>query len=324
MKIIAPSRVHVSLIDLGDATQRKYGGIGFALNSPCTEVEISHRRDGISFQGFEYLDNFQKQDLNTLVEKFAIDQQLAGFNIKFCSAPVPHSGFGSFTSLALCIGLLINKFFSLNLEIEELQKLTGRGGTSGVGIHSFFSGGVVVDAGQKRTTDSTFSPSSFSKKALPSLKVQTILAPSSWRVALLIPAQGECIYGEYEKNFFEKNTPIPKGDVLDVMASVYHGLIPAIINRDIDTFKEALTTISTTGFKRREIVNQPNQVGLLIKKLNQIDGVASGMSSMGPLIYAIFEEENWDAFECINKIASSQDLNFFQVVEFNNDGFKIA
>ena len=60
-----------------------------------------------------------------------------------------HQGFGSEAQIALSTGILLSKFNNLNLNINEIAKLLGRGKRSGIGVETFSSIGFVVDSGKK-------------------------------------------------------------------------------------------------------------------------------------------------------------------------------
>jgi beta-ribofuranosylaminobenzene 5'-phosphate synthase len=92
--------------------------------------------------------------------------------------------------------------------------------------------------------------------------------------------------------FFRQNTPIPDADVLSSMAAVYHGVVPAVLSGDLKLLKEALRDVRSTGFKARELRNQGDPVNDFIRDADDRTDLALGMSSLGPLIFAIGPEKN--------------------------------
>ena len=62
------------------------------------------------------------------------------------------------------------------------------------------------------------------------------------------------------------------------MAQADHGLL-----------KEALVEVHQIGFKKRELEAQGHDIGEILAVLNRDTQLAAGMSSMGPLVYAIDE-----------------------------------
>ena len=94
------------------------------------------------------------------------------------------------------------------------------------------------------------------------------------------------IFGDDEVAFFRRVTPIPEIEVYEQIALAYHVLIPAIIEDDLDEFGAGLDRLSAIGLKGREISNQPETVRRAISALRKY-APCVGMSSMGPLVFAI-------------------------------------
>jgi beta-ribofuranosylaminobenzene 5'-phosphate synthase len=74
---------------------------------------------------------------------------------------------------------------------------------------------------------------------------------------------------------------------LDTLALVYHAIVPAVAYNDIPLLRAGLSEIQRVGFKAREVRAQPSSVEGLIHRLEEVPDVAVGMSSMGPLVYAV-------------------------------------
>jgi beta-ribofuranosylaminobenzene 5'-phosphate synthase len=169
------------------------------------------------------------------------------------------------------------------LSPEALQKLSARGGASGIGIHGFFQGGFVVDAGKLGAHP--FLPSSAQQTTvLPTLN-RAAQAPEGWIVTLVLPP-GIRRSGIPESNFFQQATPIPKLEVIQQIAIVYHELLPAVLEDNLETFGAALDRFAMLGFKAREIQAQEPTV---MEVMTMLRGIAPcvGMSSMGPLVFAL-------------------------------------
>lgn len=278
-------RVHVGLIDLGDVTGRRYGGAGFAIDGfPTTAVATIGRGIGVRARS-----TFQEKDLVDLeVVSRRISARLGReFEVLVEGGAPLHVGLGCKTSTVLAIVMACNALAGSKLNRRELVEVAGRGGTSGVGVNTAFVGGFVVDAGRAATPGHPFLPSSASANdGSPPPAVVTIPLPESWHIHLFLP-DGYRTTGEDEVAFFEKNTPIPGGEVLEVLANVYHGVVPAVATGDIALCRNAIRAIREMGFKKREVVNQSPDVRGLLASLDHMPGVAVGMSSMGPLVYCI-------------------------------------
>src|SRR6187397_3143910 len=69
------------------------------------------------------------------------------FRVSLLTDIYEHVGLG--TKTAVILGALQAAAIASGYKVSraELQLLSGRGGASGVGIHAFFIGGLVIDAG---------------------------------------------------------------------------------------------------------------------------------------------------------------------------------
>jgi beta-ribofuranosylaminobenzene 5'-phosphate synthase len=89
--------------------------------------------------------------------------QIAGLTnvaLTILESPPTHVGLGSKTSVSLaCIEAACLTLGRQPTPIE-LISMTGRGGTSGIGINTYFSGGVIADDGHRMETGAKFYPSS--------------------------------------------------------------------------------------------------------------------------------------------------------------------
>src|SRR5206468_5835660 len=64
-----------------------------------------------------------------------------------------HRGLGSGTQRDLALGVAVTRLAGHAVSAGELGRLLGRGRRSGIGIAAFARGGVVVDAGRRRSPD---------------------------------------------------------------------------------------------------------------------------------------------------------------------------
>ena len=277
-------RIHMTLIDLAGATFRRYGGVGFALDLLPVEVEATSAPTTTLTFCCE-VGRRDMADAERLMEQLAAGLR-ASFSVQVRSLPPQHVGFGSKTALLLAIGTACNILRGKPLTPSDLQRLSGRGGASGVGVNTFFRGGVIVDLGHPQSPDITFCPSSAKQASgVPPVSVR-LLFPEKWQVYLFMP-KGRRYAGGEEVAFFQNNAPIPSDDAFRVLAAVYHGIVPAFLGEDVSLLKAAVAQVHAAGFKLRELQGQSEVVTQVLELLNKQERVAAGMSSMGPLVYAI-------------------------------------
>jgi len=210
--------------------------------------------------------------------------------IELVTAPESHLGLGSKTSLLLSIAYGINKALDLGLSKRQLQAISGRGGTSGIGVNGFFLGGFLIDAGHPMAEVGTFAPSSSRQPAsIPPVMVK-LRIPAGWKFLLLAVSGVKRIGGADEMRFFATNTPTPASEVFESIGIVYHDLATSVREARLDGVRRSLTALHQRGFKRRELHGQSGATKALFETC-QRTGLAAGLSSLGPVVYVIDDDE---------------------------------
>jgi beta-ribofuranosylaminobenzene 5'-phosphate synthase len=277
-------RVHMTLVDLAGVTHRHYGGAGFSLDYLPIEVESTVDSDNRLIVKNE-VDTAYSDEIKAFTQRVSEKLQVR-FSVSVNHIPPQHVGFGSKTAVLLAIGMACNSLAGSPFDRDLLRQLSGRGGASGVGVNIFFQGGFLVDLGHRPTKRLEFLPSAARNiDTTPPVGVR-LAFPAPWQVHLLLP-KGRRYSKSDEVAFFQRNTPIPGDEVLQVLAALYHGLVPAFATSDFLLLKEAMAKVHAVGFKRREVEGQTPEVSEILKLLNGQANIAAGMSSMGPLVYAI-------------------------------------
>jgi len=200
--------------------------------------------------------------------------------------PPLHVGYGGKTALLMAIACACAEAAQQPMTRKQLQCVSGRGGTSGIGVNTFFTGGFLVDMGHAAQEGQPWAPSASSwPNEVPEVSVRRTI-PDDWVFHLFLP-KGVLYRAGEEVDMFGRNTPIPRLEVLEIMAAVHHGLVPAVAHADLALLKNSLADIHATGFKQKELAAQASAVRDLFRLLNTCDEAAVGMSSMGPLLYAL-------------------------------------
>ncbi|MEK9139692.1 MAG: beta-ribofuranosylaminobenzene 5'-phosphate synthase family protein [Nitrospirota bacterium] len=318
--IKAYPRLHVGLVDLGDATLRRYGGAGFMLNDFPVEISLAQGRHRLT--GLQLLDRRGQANILAVLGRIKERFPVRSARITIRLALPQHVGLGAKTAITLAILKGCELFSGIKIGMSRLQHLSGRGGVSGVGIHGFFKGGFIVDAGHKVEYDKGFAPSSSQNCSEVPPIASRFRIPKSWRFALFLP-RGRRYSGVQELRFFRENTPVPKSEVNDTLALIHHGLAPAVFTDDIAMVRDVLREIHGLGFKRRELEGQTGSVRRLLTKIREIPECAGGMSSMGPLIYAVMKKPPEDLLVELEGLARKEGANFIGVCEGRNQGFEV-
>jgi beta-ribofuranosylaminobenzene 5'-phosphate synthase len=320
MYIVARPRIHVSLADMGFASLRAFGGIGFSIEQPLTLFQFE-QCNGIEIHGLEVLDEEGRADLAQIIERMTNEGGELHFRAVLRAVPPQHVGFGSKTALSLALIAGVNAFKSLGWSVEQMQRLSGRGAASGVGIHSFFTGGVIWDFGHRTEAAKQLLPSgSTTGTGIPPLGAR-IPFPNAWRVMLVLPAERP-MTGQEEIKFFVENSPVPRLEALSTMAALYHGVLPALSLGDYSALASGLAEVHRFGFKARELGSWSPRLQMALAALSK-EGFAAGLSSVGPLIYVILPDDDPLAFDNVRAICASLTTRMVTVVRGWNSGYEV-
>ncbi|NJE46370.1 GHMP kinase [Thermococcus sp. GR7] len=268
MIIRTPRRLHLGLIDPSATFGRRFGSLGVALEGGYEVKIVESDAMRIIAEG---------EDRETI--EFAIKRMNSHYEtgvnylVEVRKAIPRHVGLGSTTQLSLAVASGIAGLRNLNVSVEELAKVLGRGKNSGAGIYSFKYGGFVIDGGVKG--------------GIPPLIFREDF-PDSWAFLLIIPELEPGLDEEEEK-------PVMAGVVgrVDVAMEISHrillGLLPALKERNIKTFGEHLSAIQSLVGRHFEAYQGGEfreDVKLVLDFLAQ-KTYGYGQSSWGPTVYGL-------------------------------------
>ncbi|MBS7246708.1 MAG: beta-ribofuranosylaminobenzene 5'-phosphate synthase [Candidatus Freyarchaeota archaeon] len=280
-----PARLHFTLIDLNGSLSRVDGGIGVAIDRPNVVVKasLSDRQEvyGLRKDSAEAV-------LRKVVEAFNIE---SGVRVEVLEAIPEHVGLGSKTQLSLAVAKAVSSLFGLNCDVRRLASITGRGGTSGIGVAAFERGGFILDGGHsfgKGKDKEKFLPSSASS-APPAPVLVRYNMPGKWFFVVGVPNVEKGAHGAKEVKIFEKFCPIPRHEVEAICHLILMKILPAVVERDLSSFGEGLTEIQGLGFKKLEVSLQPPLVKELIDSMIKWGAAGAGMSSFGPAVFGVVE-----------------------------------
>jgi beta-RFAP synthase len=157
----------------------------------------------------------------------------------------------------------------------------GRGARSGLGVHGFAQGGFLVEAGKR------------DNKSISPLMTR-VAFPDSWRVVLVLPSRQPGLHGDKEvKAFQHLQTKSSETDYLCRL--ILLEILPALIERDIETFGEAVHEFNARAGKAFALaqggVYANSQVAEVIEFVRGQGVKGVGQSSWGPAVFAVTAEE---------------------------------
>ena len=269
------------------------GGIGFSIASPTLNMRFEP--DGEIYVLDKRSQGFSKNELfrlNNHLNKLMKDEHLAeGFRCVIEESQIySHYGFGTSTMVYLsCIEALLikNKREYTN---NDVVKLSGRGGTSGIGISTYFKGGFVFDTGVTNNTDRDLAPSSCFKgdDYRKPLIFKNISLPG-WEMGICIPPIQNKTENE-EKAFFDKSCPIGKVAVENILYESVYGISSSLLENDFNTFCKSVDSIQGTKWKSLERDLYGDELKVVESLIRKAGAKCVGLSSLGPLLYFFGED----------------------------------
>ncbi|MCS4542020.1 MAG: beta-ribofuranosylaminobenzene 5'-phosphate synthase [Euryarchaeota archaeon] len=316
--IKTPSRLHISLIDLHGKLGRIDGGIGVALEFPSVSITAEKAKKLIVSQNElkESAESAAKKMLNYLNIK-------DGVKITFNESYSMHIGLGSITQTSLAVAQAIAKLYGIKLSVLELAKIVERGGTSGIGVAAFEGGSFILDGGHKFGVEKKeFAPSDATHGVPPPPVILRHNFPD-WNIVLAIPNVERGAYGQKEVNIFKQYCPIPLSEVQAVSHLILIKMLPALVERDINTFGQSINEIQSIGFKKIELELQHPIIKKLMETMIKAGACGAGMSSFGPLVYGIADKDTTRIQQAAQELLDRTIHGKTLITKANNTGARI-
>lgn len=292
IRVHAPSRLHFGLLVLssdehwpnvlGDKVvpARRFGGVGLMIENPGI-VLTAQPADAWSAQGAlaERTLEYARRFAQALSADSARPHRLV-----IEHAALEHVGLGTGTQLGMAVTRALSAAHGLpDPDALELARCTGRGRRSGVGVHGFVQGGFVAEAGRRDGDE-----------------VATLVArvsfPESWRLVVVLPPWGTGLHGHEENEAFvhldTQQTSLETTDSLCRLVML--GMLPALRERDLDAFGEALYDFNLRAGQAFAAAQggpyASSEVAELVTFIRRQGFRGVGQSSWGPAVFAIAEE----------------------------------
>lgn len=311
-------RLHLGLLDLSGAYTRVDGGFGLTVSAfPITVTVHGSTSTRIVGQSAD-IKKLCQHVLNDMKEIFPHTR----VQITVESEGTLHRGLGFATQCVLSVAQALLLYFQLDISKEELALILHRGGTSGIGVHSFYHGGFLVDGGHAfpKDKDTILPTSQCIPTAIPPLIVR--FSFPNWLICIAVPKVQSLLGGLDEVEFWHQVTPIPVDEAQFLCHNLLMGILPAVALRNFSDFCFAIQISTTAGMKKREIAYwQPGftQCSALLKE-NGWEGIT--LSSLGPAIIG-FAENTEIVMEKKSVLESSGLFSSITVTTAHNSGFEI-
>ncbi len=289
IEVSAPSRIHVGLVGLSEGGYRINGGMGWALEAPrlivrAEAADVPQVRD-IRPSG---MTPPELEALRALLESQCLEHGFGnGMSIEISGEVPAHRGLGGGTAARLAAIEALHLANGSKLNTEILVAASRRGGTSGVGVRTYFEGGMVFDAGHASSQrprpshawDSPGRPLQLVRQDMP-----------QWRFGICTPSWIPSLTHAQERALFANVLPISHGDVTEALYHMIYGVTGAVADRDLPTFTQAIDALQSAAWKAAEWRAHGQALSDVADILRNHGASGVGLSSVGPSLYFIAED----------------------------------
>jgi beta-ribofuranosylaminobenzene 5'-phosphate synthase len=298
IQIRTPSRLHFGLFGWGPAVLRQFGGIGLMIDSPGVELSVERAPSWIA-------EGALASRLEAIIARLRERMLQCGRTLppaRVCvrNAPAEHVGLGSGTQLSLAVTRALLELAGFpDPGPSALAKLTGRGARSGIGLHGFHHGGLIVDGGRKREGE------------IPPLLARASF-PEEWSILIVQPPGVSGLHGPEESDAFAKLPPISRDAVDALCRLVLIEILPAVLEHDLEAFGAGLgelqERVGAAFAPAQGGIYATPQAALIVNELKSLGFVGTGQSSWGPTIYAFSELPQSEIDLLTDRLRATLDL----------------
>jgi beta-RFAP synthase len=301
IRVRTPSRLHFGMLSLPAAAfwpdrkgeprlpARRYGGVGLMVDAPGIDLRLWPSNEWTATGSLADRVLVCAQT----VAKFC--PQVKEHHIELQSGAPLHAGLGTGTQLALAIAAGLLRSSGVEWQSEsDLARAAGRGARSALGVHGFLQGGFLVEGG--KVTEEELSP-----------LVARLEFPEEWRIVLVIPPWTSGLHGKEEVAAFRDVMDLPVETTDSLCRLVLLGMLPSLIERDLQAFGEAVYDFNwRVGEAFARVQGGPHgdpRTTSLIATIRDSGVSCVGQSSWGPAVFAGVP----DAARANNLVASLKD-----------------
>jgi len=307
VRVEAPARLHIGMLDVSGDGPRRFGGLGVALSRPAVVVE-ARASDELTVEGpdAERALAVAQRCRDALGDAWSA-------RVRVLEAIPAHAGLGSGTKLALAVTAALSALAGRSPDPAALARMAGRGARSAVGLWTFALGGLVVEGGRRTGS------------AEPAPVLVRHAMPDEWRCVLVIPAAEPGLSGGAEEVAFADLRPDPDRSA-EIAWVVLTALLPALVEADLVEFGAALSRLQRLvgdAFAAVQGGTFHPQAAPLVDALLGLGAAGAGQSSWGPAVYGLAGSEA-QGLEIVRRLEAELGAGGrAEVVRFDNRGARV-
>jgi beta-ribofuranosylaminobenzene 5'-phosphate synthase len=307
VRVEAPARLHLGMLDVVGGHARRFGGLGVALSRPAAVVEASSS-DDVTAEGPD------AERALAVARRCREALGLAGgAHVRVLEKIPAHVGLGSGTKLALAVTVALAALAGQTPEPRAIARAAGRGARSAVGLWTFVLGGLVVEGGVRNGVE----------QAAPLVARHPM--PDEWRCVLAIPEAEPGLSGRAEEDAFARLRPDADHSAL-IAQLVLTALLPGLAEGDLTEFGAALTRVQRLvgeGFAPVQGGVFHPSAGPLVDALLRHGAAGAGQSSWGPAVYGVVGGEHAGRELARRMEAELAGGGRVELVSFDNRGARV-
>lgn len=279
VQIETGARLHFGLVD----TSPPFGGCGVMIDGFGAVVKAC----SASSFAVEGLDSMRVTAIARRLSDAMDWTDLPRCQVQVIERPLAHSGLGSGTQLSLATAEAMCRCLQLNVPDDVLaSQIAKRGLRSAVGIHGYFSGGLIVEGS---SGDVLPTPINACRHHLE--------LPSEWRVVVMLPRRtSEVICGDNEVQQFDQLRAGSTKVNHHLHQLLNEQLMPAARDGIFNVFADTVQQYNRLSGELFEAVQGGSYNGAVVQDLVdqaiERGGRGIGQSSWGPAVFAWFENED--------------------------------
>ncbi|SAL14115.1 hypothetical protein AWB67_00297 [Caballeronia terrestris] len=231
----APARLHLGFIDPNASLGRAFGSVGLTIDGLGTRI-TARVADETRVEGAA--GDAQRARIERYLEQLRAAYGGPPVAVEVNATPRAHAGLGSGTQLALALGTAYVRLAGRTATTAQIARLLGRGARSGIGIHGFDHGGLMVDGGHG-------SNAAVGIARLPPLLFRQPF-PGGWRVLLVDDTSREGLHGDEERRSLAALAPFPRSLAAHLSHLVLMRVLPGVAESDFDAFTKGIGELQQT------------------------------------------------------------------------------
>jgi beta-RFAP synthase len=274
----APARLHLGFIDPNASLGRAFGSVGLTIDTHGTRITARHaeamRVEGATSEA-------QRARIERYLEQLRSAFGGSPVAVEVNESPRSHTGLGSGTQLALAVGTAYVRLAGRGATTTQIARLLERGARSGIGIHGFDHGGLMVDGGH----GANFTAGS--ARVPPLLFRQPF--PEAWRVLLVDDTSREGLHGDEERRGLAALGAFPRALAAHLSHLVLMRILPGIAESDFDAFAKGIGELQQTiGDYFAPVQGGVFSSPAVAAALDSVSTPGIGQTSWGPTGFAFF------------------------------------